>query len=83
VFLAALSELPDSAESSGRTVNPALAAEPALPAATLRLGVTRWTRLHGLVSLELDGHLHATTLDLELLYAAAVADLIGAGPAEA
>jgi AcrR family transcriptional regulator len=87
VFLSALGKLPESPESSGRTVSPTLAAEltawygrsaqPALPAPTLRLGITSWTRLHGLVSLELDGHLHATTIDPALLYAAEVADLIG------
>ena len=86
-FLSALGKLPESAESSGRTVGPALAAEltawygrspgPALPASTLRLGITSWTRLHGLVSLELDGHLHATTIDPGLLYSAEVDDLIG------
>lgn len=87
VFLSALGKLPVSAEASGRTAGPALAADLAawhgrsaevpLPAATLRLGVTAWTRLHGLVSLELDGHLYATTIDPGLLYAAEVADLIG------
>lgn len=87
VFLSALGKLPAGTESSGRRVGPALAAEltawhgrstgTALPASTLRLGITSWTRLHGLVSLELDGHLHATTIDPALLYAAEVADLIG------
>ncbi|SDO48306.1 WHG domain-containing protein [Nakamurella panacisegetis] len=91
VFLSALGQLPESGESSGRTVNPALAAEltawhsrsaePALPASTLRLGIASWTRLHGLVSLELDGHLRATTIDPALLYSAEVADLIGADAA--
>jgi AcrR family transcriptional regulator len=87
VFLQALGSLPAKPESTGRTVSPALASqllawrqrttESDLPAATLRLGMTCWTRLHGILSLELDGHLHATNVDPELLYHAEVDDLIG------
>jgi len=87
VFLQALSGLPPKTESTGRTVSPALAsqllawhhrtAESDLPAETLRWGLTCWTRLHGILSLELDGHLHATNIDPELLYHAEVDDLIG------
>ena len=87
VFLQALSSLPPRPESTGRAVNPALANqleawhlrsnEPALPPATLRLGMTCWTRLHGILSLEIDGHLHATNVDPALLYHAEVDDLIG------
>ncbi|MET3807848.1 AcrR family transcriptional regulator [Nakamurella sp. UYEF19] len=87
VFLQALGSLPPHSDATGRGVSPALAAqleawhqrssEPALSPATLRLGVTCWTRLHGIMSLELDGHLHATNIDPALLYAAEVEDLIG------
>ena len=87
VFLEAFSSLPSRPESTGRALNPALAnqlkawhrrsTQPALPPATLRLGMICWTRLHGILSLELDGHLHATNVDPELLYHAEVDDLIG------
>lgn len=87
VFLDALGSLPPNPGSSGRAVSPALAAqleawqqrstEPPLPPETLRLGVTCWTRLHGILSLELEGHLHATNIDPALLYCAEVDDLIG------
>jgi AcrR family transcriptional regulator len=87
VFLQALSGLTSRSEASGRTVSPALASqlrawhrrstEPALPPATLRLGMTCWTRLHGILSLEIDGHLLATNVDPALLYHAEVDDLIG------
>jgi hypothetical protein len=39
-----------------------------LPSTTLRRGITVWTRLHGLLSLELDGHLPSTGIDPALLY---------------
>ena len=39
-----------------------------LPIGTLRLGLTWWGRLHGLVSLELGGHLRATGVDPQLIY---------------
>jgi AcrR family transcriptional regulator len=45
-----------------------------LPAILLR-GVTFWSRLHGLVSLELDHHLASMQLDPELLYQAELAEL--------
>jgi hypothetical protein len=87
VFLQAFSNLPSKPGSSGRAVSPTLAsqlkawhrrsAEPALPPATLRLGMTCWTRLHGILSLEIDGHLQATNVDPALLYHAEVDDLIG------
>jgi AcrR family transcriptional regulator len=44
-----------------------------LPPAILLLGVTLWSRLHGLISLELDGHLASMQLDPELLYRAELA----------
>jgi len=87
VFLQAFSNLPTNPGSSGGAVSPTLAgqleawhrrsAEPALPPATLRLGMTCWTRLHGILSLEIDGHLLATKVDPGLLYHAEVDDLIG------
>jgi AcrR family transcriptional regulator len=44
------------------------------PAILLR-GVIFWSRLHGLISLELDGHLDSMQLDPELLYRAELAEL--------
>jgi hypothetical protein len=38
----------------------------------LALGLLSWTRLHGIISLELGGHLPATGLDPSLLYDAEV-----------
>jgi AcrR family transcriptional regulator len=46
------------------------------PAILLR-GVVFWSRLHGLVSLELDRHLASMQLDPELLYRAELAELGG------
>lgn len=43
---------------------------PALPPAVLLRGLLAWTRLHGVLSLELDGHLAATGVDPALLYQA-------------
>ena len=87
VFLQVLGSLPATPASSGRAVGADLAAQlltwrqrsnqPDLPAATLRLGMACWTRLHGILSLELDGHLPATSVDPGLLYHAEVDDLIG------
>jgi AcrR family transcriptional regulator len=50
---------------------------PDLPAATLYLGLSWWGRLHGLVSLELGGHLSATGVDPALFYQAEVHALVG------
>ena len=47
---------------------------PRLPAILLR-GVIFWSRLHGLISLELDGHLASMQLNAELLYRAELAEL--------
>jgi AcrR family transcriptional regulator len=47
------------------------------PPAVLLRGVIFWSRLHGLISLELDGHLTSMHLDAELLYAAELAELSG------
>jgi AcrR family transcriptional regulator len=46
-----------------------------LPAAILLRGVMFWSRLHGLISLELDRHLASMQLDPELLYRAELAEL--------
>jgi hypothetical protein len=40
-------------------------------------GVIFWSRLHGLLSLELDGHLASMQLDPELLYRTELAELGG------
>jgi len=52
---------------------------PELPAAVLQLGVLAWTRLHGLVSLELEGAFAAMELDPAQLFAAEVDHLIAQG----
>jgi AcrR family transcriptional regulator len=49
----------------------------ALPPATLLRALLAWTRLHGVLSLELDGHLAATGVDPALLYQAEVDILAG------
>jgi AcrR family transcriptional regulator len=48
-----------------------------LAPATLLRGVIFWSRLHGLISLELDHHLASMHLDPELLYRAELAELGG------
>ena len=50
---------------------------PNLPDATLLAGLNAWTRLHGVISLELDGHLPSTGVDTQLLYDAEVSSVIG------
>jgi AcrR family transcriptional regulator len=47
------------------------------PAAVLRRGIACWTRLHGLLALELEGHFASMNVDPALLYRAEVDDLIG------
>jgi AcrR family transcriptional regulator len=49
---------------------------PDLPDATLLAGLNAWTRLHGVISLELDGHLPSTGVDPQLLYDAEVSALV-------
>jgi AcrR family transcriptional regulator len=49
---------------------------PDLPDAKLLAGFTAWTRLHGVVSLELEGHLPSTGVDPQLLYDAEVSSLL-------
>jgi AcrR family transcriptional regulator len=47
----------------------------------LALGLLSWTRLHGIISLELGGHLSAAGLDPTLLYDAEVAGIVRAAMA--
>ncbi|MFD0740689.1 TetR-like C-terminal domain-containing protein [Phytohabitans flavus] len=42
----------------------------------LRLGVTGWTRMHGVVSLEVEGHFTQMGFDPGLLFEAEVESLI-------
>lgn len=49
-----------------------------LPSATLHRAMVAWTRLHGVLSLELDGHLSSTGVDPALLYQAE-AEVLAAG----
>lgn len=55
----------------------ARSAASALPPATLLRALLAWTRLHGVLSLELDGHLTSTGVDPALLYQAEVDVLAG------
>jgi AcrR family transcriptional regulator len=50
---------------------------PPHPPAVLMRGVLFWSRLHGLLSLELDHHLASMQLDAELLYRAELTELGG------
>jgi AcrR family transcriptional regulator len=52
----------------------------ALPSSVLYRGIACWTRLHGVLSLELDGQLGATTIDPALIYRAEVESLMGDEP---
>ena len=45
------------------------------PPATLLRGIIFWSRIHGLISLELDHHLASMELDPELLYRTELAEL--------
>ena len=49
---------------------------PDLPDATLLAGLNAWTRLHGVISLELEGHLPSTGVDPQLLYETEVSSLV-------
>ena len=48
---------------------------PSLPPAILLRGILFWSRLHGLISLELDRHISSMQLDPDLLYRAELAEL--------
>lgn len=56
---------------------------PALPGSLLRSAITFWTRLHGVLSLEIEGHFGATLPDAALFYAAEVDELVAAWEDEA
>ena len=58
-----------------------LAAPPTTSLPALRLGVLLWSRLHGLVALEIAGAFHGMGLDVELLAAAEVEAVIQAARA--
>lgn len=82
-FLGALAELrPTGWLGSGETLAEQVvrwgrrARIPDLPADTLAVGLISWTRLHGLVSLELTGHLTAVGVDPGLLYDREVAAVL-------
>jgi len=74
---------PRAASHGSRTTLPTLEAwtervgGPLRPPATLLRGVIFWSRLHGMISLELDGHLASMQLDAELIYRAELAELAG------
>jgi AcrR family transcriptional regulator len=83
VFLRVLSEFEPPADDG---LTPALEQQIAawatrsgnsrLPIGTLRLGLTWWGRLHGLVSLALGGHLRATGVDPQLIYESEIQALL-------
>jgi len=50
-----------------------------IPGPVLRRGITWWTRLHGLLSLEVEGHFAGMGFDPALLYAAEVDALLASG----
>ena len=50
--------------------------EARLPAAVLHLGTVAWTRLHGVVSLEIEGSFASMDVDPALLYASEVQQLV-------
>ncbi|MEW1838788.1 TetR/AcrR family transcriptional regulator [Nonomuraea angiospora] len=50
--------------------------DPTAPAAVLRQAMTFWTRLHGVLSLELAGHFTGMGIDVALLYADEVDSLL-------
>jgi hypothetical protein len=68
--------MPQSITGMARVRNYRCAGRPSLarPSRTVRLA---WTRLHGVLSLELGGHLAATGMDPALLYQAEVDLLAG------
>lgn len=52
---------------------------PAVPGSIGRRAILVWTRLHGILSLEIEGHFTAMGFDPALLYAAEVDALLGGG----
>ena len=53
------------------------AVDPAVPAATLRQALAFWTRVHGVLSLELAGHFAGMGFDPALLFDDEIDDLLG------
>jgi AcrR family transcriptional regulator len=86
VFLSVLDGPGAGSDAGGAELDPELAgqirawgqrAQPAdLPTGQLYLGLLTWTRLHGLISLELGHHLASTGVDPALLYEAEVQSLL-------
>lgn len=50
--------------------------DPAVPAGTLHQALSFWTRMHGVLSLELAGHFTGMEFDAELLFEAEVQSLL-------
>ena len=67
-------ELPAELRAELETWTERVGGRPRPPAVLLR-GVVFWSRLHGLISLELDHHLASMQLDPELVYVAELAEL--------
>jgi len=87
-FLAALAVLPSLAEGTDSPVatldaqfTAAVARNPdqQTPGALMRRGVVWWTRMHGLLSLEIEGHFAGMGFDPALLYDVEVAALLADG----
>ena len=86
VLLAALAELgpaddaprvgDPSPRAPARPTGPSAHGEPALAAGVLLLGVAAWTRMHGIVSLEIEGVFEQLGVDPARLYDAEVDHLI-------
>lgn len=87
-FLAALAVLPSPANATDSPVamldaqfTAAVAQDPdhQIPGALMRRGVVWWTRMHGLLSLEIEGHFAGMSFDPALLYDVEVAALLADG----
>jgi AcrR family transcriptional regulator len=86
VFLSVLDGPGSGPDAGGTELGPELASQirawgqraqpPDRPAGRLYLGLLTWTRLHGLISLELGHHLASTGVDPALLYEAEVQSLL-------
>jgi len=85
-ILDALAELPLPAAAAGPRLSAldaqftawARETDQQIPGSVLRRGVTWWTRLHGLLSLEIEGHFAGMGFDPALLYDAEVDALLDA-----
>ncbi len=82
--LAALPSLATAADPRLSTLDAQLAAwaretDQQIPGSVLRRGMTWWTRLHGLLSLEIEGHFAGMDFDPALLYDAEVDALLTSG----